>query len=83
VKQAGFTVLRASRHQLPVTFDGGPGLLLQTLAASAVAADVAALDNVTKRALAAAVEEAAAPLMEDGAICSEMAARLVIASANP
>jgi ubiquinone/menaquinone biosynthesis C-methylase UbiE len=83
VKRAGFTVVRASRHQLPVTFDGGPGQLLQTLTASAVAADIATLDDTRKRALAVAVEEAAAPLVESGAVRSETAAQLVIATADP
>jgi ubiquinone/menaquinone biosynthesis C-methylase UbiE len=83
VERAGFTAVRASRHQLPVTFEGGPSQLLQTLAASAVAAGIAELGHVRKRALAAAVEEAAAPLMDGEAVRSETAAQLVTASADP
>ena len=62
-------------------FEGGPGHLLRTLAATAVAADVAALDEAGRHALAAAVEKAAAPLVEDGMVRSEAAAHLVIAAA--
>jgi len=60
---------------------GWPGHLLRTLAATAVAADVAALDEAGRHALAAAVEKAAAPLVEDGMVRSEAAAHLVIAAA--
>jgi SAM-dependent methyltransferase len=81
IERAGFTAARTSHHRLPVTFDGGPGHLLQTLAATGVATAVAALGDTGKRALAAAVEEAAAPLMQDGAIRSETAAQLVTATA--
>jgi ubiquinone/menaquinone biosynthesis C-methylase UbiE len=80
IERAGFTAAQASRHQLPVTFDGGPAQLLQTLAATGIAAAVAALDDTGQRALAAAIEETAAPLMHDGAIRSETAAQLVTAT---
>jgi hypothetical protein len=80
IQRAGFTAVRASRHQLPITFDGGPRQLLQTLAASGVAAAVTALGDAGQRALAAAIEETAAPLMHDGAIRSETAAQLVTAT---
>jgi len=80
IERAGFTAVRASRHQLPITFDGDPRQLLQTLAASGVAATVAALGDAGQRALAAAIEETAAPLMHDGAIRSETAAQLVTAT---
>jgi SAM-dependent methyltransferase len=80
IERAGFTAVRASRHQLPITFDGGPRQLLQTLAASGVAAAVTALGDAGQRALAAAIEETAAPLMHDGAIRSETAAQLVTAT---
>jgi SAM-dependent methyltransferase len=81
VRQAGFTGVEVSRHELPVSFEGGPEHLLRTLAATAVAADVAALDDAGRRALATVVEKTAAPLVEDDAVRSEMAARLVIATA--
>jgi hypothetical protein len=81
IEAAGFTATRTSRHRLPVIFDGGPGQLLQTLATTGVAAAVAALGDPGRRALAAATEAAAAPLMQDGAIRSEAAARLVTATA--
>jgi len=80
IERAGFTAVGASRHQLPVTFEGGPRQLLQTLAATGVATAVAALGDDGQRALAAAIEEAAAPLMQDGAIRSETAAQLVTAT---
>ena len=79
VERAGFTAARASRHQLPVTFDG-PQQLLQTLATTGIAAAVAALDDARQRALTAAIEETAAPLVHDGAIRSETAAQLVTAT---
>jgi hypothetical protein len=80
IKQAGFTATRASRHQLPVTFDGGPQQLLQTLATTGIATAVAALGDAGQRALAAAIEETTAPLMHHGAIRSETAAQLMTAT---
>jgi SAM-dependent methyltransferase len=53
VAQAGFSNVRTSRHQLPVTFGGGPPQLAQTLVASGVAARVAALDDPGQKALLA------------------------------
>jgi len=79
--QAGFTSIQVSRHQLPVLFEGGPGQLLQTLATTGVATVVAALGAADQRALAAAADEAAAPLLAGGVLRSVMAARLVIATA--
>ena len=81
VRQAGFAEAEAHLRRLPVVFEGGPGHLLRTLAATAVAADVAALDEAGRHALAAAAEKAAAPLVEDGMVRSEAAAYLVIAAA--
>ena len=81
VRQAGFTEAEAHLSRLPVVFGGGPGHLLRTLAATAIAADVAALDEAGRRALTAAIEKTAAPLVEDGAVRSEAAAQLVIATA--
>jgi len=81
VRQAGFAEAEAHLRRLPVVFEGGPGHLLRTLAATALAADVAALDEAGRRALTAAIEKTAAPLVEDGAVRSEAAAQLVIATA--
>ena len=82
MRQAGFTGVEVRWHELPVSFEGGPAHLLRTLAATAVASDVAALDEAGRRALAAAIEKTAAPLVKDGAVRSEAAARLVIATAG-
>jgi len=81
VRQAGFADIETHLPRLPVVFEGGPEHLLRTLAATAVAADVAALGEAGRRALAAAIEKTAAPLVEDGAVRSETAAQLVIATA--
>jgi SAM-dependent methyltransferase len=81
VRQAGFAEAEAHLRRLPVVFEGGPGHLLRTLAATAVAADVAALGEAGRRALTAAIEKTAAPLVEDGMVRSEAAAHLVIAAA--
>ncbi len=81
-EQAGFSRVRTLWRQLTTVFDGGPRQLLQTLAATAVAAKVAALDLAGRRALLAALEDFVAPLTHDGAICSHTTAHLVIATAD-
>jgi SAM-dependent methyltransferase len=81
-EQAGFSHVRTIRQQQPTIFDGGPRQLLQTLAATAVAHQVAALDQAGRRALLAALEDAVAPLIHDDAVCSHTVAHLVIATAG-
>jgi ubiquinone/menaquinone biosynthesis C-methylase UbiE len=78
--QAGFAGVYSARHRLPLVFDGGPKQLLQTLAATALAADVAALGEAGQHALLHALEDAVAPLMQDGEIRSHAAAQLTITS---
>jgi SAM-dependent methyltransferase len=80
--QAGFTGVRAVRHQQPAIFDGGPAQLLQTLAVTVASAQVAALDYAGRLALLAALERAVAPITRAGVIRSHTAAHLVIATAG-
>ena len=79
VEQAGFAHVDVGKHQLPVVFDGGPMQLLNTLAAASVATRLAELDESHQRALVEAVEEAAAPLVQDGAVRSELTSHVVVA----
>lgn len=59
----------------------GTGMYREYLQPAGVAADVAALDDAGRRELAAAVEKAAAALVDSGAVRSETSAHLVTATA--
>jgi SAM-dependent methyltransferase len=81
-EQAGFSDVCTIRHQQRTIFDGGPRQLLQTLAATALAPQFAALDQAGRRALLAALDDAVAPLIHHDAVCSHTVAHLVIATAD-
>ncbi|MHB8465082.1 MAG: class I SAM-dependent methyltransferase [Acidimicrobiales bacterium] len=81
VTAAGFTDVRVTGHALPVTFEGGPPQFATTLAAAAVAAQVAALDDAGRARLARVAREQFAPLVVDGVIHSSMASSIVLATA--
>jgi ubiquinone/menaquinone biosynthesis C-methylase UbiE len=78
---AGFTDVTVIRHELPLVFDGGAAQLVHTLPVSAIAQDVAALDEAGHQRLVAAVARAAAPITTDGVVRSTAAANLAIARA--
>lgn len=79
--QAGFNKPKLTRHELPLTFEGGISQLCSSLAAAPVGAAVNELDDDRKRELYATIDDAAEPLVRDGAIESSMAAHIVIAVA--
>lgn len=81
VRGAGFTNVQVTHHRLPLVWDGGPAQLVETLAASGIAAQVAALGDAGIRDLVAALADAARSLLEGEAIRSEAAAHIVTASA--
>jgi hypothetical protein len=73
--------IRISRHQLPVTFEGGVPQLVATLAAAAVGPQVAALDDAGRARLRRAAEERLAPMTEGGAVCSVATSHILLAKA--
>lgn len=79
--QAGFNKPKLTRHELPLTFEGGVSQLRSSIFASPVGAAVNELDDDRTRELYAAIDDAAGSLMRDGAIESSMAAHIVIATA--
>ena len=79
VTDAGFVKVRVDRHQLPVVFDGGPAQLLETLAVSSLADDVTALPEPDRQGLLRALQDAARPLLDAGAVRSYLTSHLVIA----
>lgn len=80
-QNAGFSSIQITRAELPTVFDGGPAQLFETLAASGVAAQVAALDPDGHQRLLQAVARAAAPILDHGTVRSTTAAHLVLAAA--
>ncbi|HEY3631887.1 MAG TPA: class I SAM-dependent methyltransferase [Jatrophihabitantaceae bacterium] len=76
---AGFTDVRVTRHELPLEFEGGAAQLVETLPVSALAQDVAALDEAGHRRLVDAVARAAAPITSDGIVRSTAAANIATA----
>lgn len=76
---AGFAV-DARRVTLPVTVDGGADALVLSLAASGIAADVAALDEDRRGALRNEVVRLTQPLMDGGVIRDTMTAWILLLS---
>ena len=76
---AGFAV-DAQRVTLPVTVDGGPDALVLSLAASGIAADVAALDEDRRLALRDEVARLTQPLMNGDVIRDTMTAWILLLS---
>lgn len=76
---AGFAV-DLQRVTLPVTVQGGPDAVVQSLAASGIAADIAALDEDRRRALRDEVARLTAPLMDGGSIRDTMTASILLLS---
>ena len=78
---AGFSDVQVQRASLPVSFEGGPGQIIGSLAVTAVASRVAELDGAGRARLLAAAEEELGPLMVDGELRSETVTNLLLATA--
>lgn len=81
VDRAGFADLTVARYELPLVFEGGAAQLVDSLSATAVAAEVAALDQAGRQKLVDAVDRAAAPLLDGHIVRSTAAAHIVLARA--
>jgi hypothetical protein len=75
LEQSGLHDVRVMRRVLPVSFDGGSEQLGSTLAASGIAADIAALSPEQHHALLDAV----ARRLGDGPVDSELASHIALA----
>jgi SAM-dependent methyltransferase len=78
--EAGFSGVQVDRRVLAVVFEGGPAQLVATLSAAVVGPLVAALDDEGRADLLAAAEEALRPFLEDGAVRSEAATNIAVAT---
>ncbi len=79
VEDAGFASVAVNRHELPHVFEGGPAQLVETLAVTAIAPHVAALDDAGRQQLVAAAEQAAGRLIDQGAVRSTAGCHIVTA----
>lgn len=83
VSAAGFADVTMTAERLPVTFEGGAPQLVETLAAAAVASQVAALDDEGRQRLVAYAAEELAPMTDaSGAVRSETSANVLTAVAR-
>jgi SAM-dependent methyltransferase len=76
---AGFDRARITRVELPLVFDGGAAQLVDTLALTGVAAEVAGLDHAGHQRFVDAVARAAAPISDGGGVRSSAAANVLLA----
>ena len=81
-KDGGFKDVQVRKHELPLIFEGGPGQLLLTLHAAAVAPMLALLSDTDQLSLARAVEFAARSITVDGAVRSHAASHILTATAS-
>ncbi len=79
VAATGLAELRAEARSIDVVFKGGAARFAETLAASPVAADVAALDAAGRKRLADAVAEHLGPLEVGGDLHSPTVSNIVVA----
>jgi SAM-dependent methyltransferase len=79
ISESGFTEVKVHRCELPVVFEGGPGQLLLTLHATAVANTVAQLSAADFAAFTNAVAEATRPITFDGILRSYATSNIVTA----
>jgi SAM-dependent methyltransferase len=77
---AGFSDVVVGRHVLPAIFEGGPPQLVATLSATSVGPQVAALDAKGRAALMASAEAALEPFVYEGALHSQAASHIVLAT---
>jgi SAM-dependent methyltransferase len=81
-KDAGFVDVHVHKHELPVVFEDGPGQLLLTLQAAAVAPTLAQLSEADQLSLARAVEYASRHITVDGVVRSHAASHILTATAR-
>lgn len=77
--EGGFTDVDVRRYELAVVFEGGPGQLLLTLHAAAVATTLEQLSDADQWALDAAVEKATRSMTVRGAVRSYAASHILTA----
>jgi SAM-dependent methyltransferase len=82
ITSSGVRVEDAEHVQLPMTVVGGVDAALSTLAAAAVADDVAALDDTGRARLRACADRNLGPLLDGDTLRSEAETNLVIAVAS-
>ena len=75
----GFDDVQITRLELPLIFDGGAAQMVESLAVTAVAAEVAGLDYRGRQRLVDAVSRAAAPISDGDVVRSSTAANLMLA----
>ena len=83
IEEAGFVGVEVEARSLDVHFVGGPARFAQTLAASAVATDVASLTASSRARLAEAVERHLSPLHVDGALRAPTVSNIAVAHRDP
>jgi ubiquinone/menaquinone biosynthesis C-methylase UbiE len=82
ISSSGLRIEQAERVRLPMTVAGGVAAALSTLAAAAVAPDVAGLDDDGRRLLRACADRNLAPLLDGDILRSEAETNLVVAVAG-
>jgi SAM-dependent methyltransferase len=78
-RAAGFGSVEGERRSLPVALAGGADVMFSTLAVTAIAQQVGALDDERGPALRQAIARRLAPLMVDGVIRSHATSHLTVA----
>jgi SAM-dependent methyltransferase len=76
----GFAQVSVVEERRPLTFEGGVAQIIAALAASPIAATIAALDAETAARLRSAAARQLAPLLVDGQVRTEMVSNLVSAT---
>ncbi len=79
---AGFTDVDVRRFELPIVFEGGPGQLMLTLRASAVATILAELSESAVAAFSSAVREATRHITVNGQVRSHVSSHVLTANVN-
>jgi ubiquinone/menaquinone biosynthesis C-methylase UbiE len=78
-ESAGFTDVRVSSESLPFVLDGGAAQIVDSLAVSGIAEQIAGLPDEALRRLTDAVTETLAAITEDGVIRSHATSNVAIA----
>ncbi len=79
---SGFTNVEVRKYELPVVFEGGPGQLLLTLRATAVATTLDQLSDAVQSAFSAAVERASRKITVAGVVRSHTASHILTADVS-
>jgi SAM-dependent methyltransferase len=78
--EAGLVDVEVRHEVLPLEFEGGVGQLLHTISATRVGDRLAALDEAGRSRLLEAAAEELEPVTVAGALCSETAAHILLAT---